>query len=169
MFLGLLLALFGQAEAQEVQAEAQVFVEVHRAEPPAPIIPPPGRVGIGLSAGMITGFGPTLGVPFGERHRLQVTALPFVVPGAAAGSGGVRIQHFIGRNPRSRLYVAEGAAIHLVGPGGMIAAGLGFGVETRKNLDTGRVSWVDVTMTGMVVDGMVALLPLPQAGVAWYF
>ncbi len=130
---------------------------------------PLGKMSVGLSAGLNGGIGPTIGLPLGHRHRVQLTALPILVGALRAASGGVRAQHFLGSNGRARLYMAEGVGMHRWADTTATAAGLGFGVETRKNTDTGRVAWLDVTMTAMAMEGRVYVLPVPQTGVAWYF
>ena len=61
--------------------------------------------------GLATGFGPTLGIPFGRTLTLQVTLLPVMIPDqGGGGSYGVRLQEFLGRNPRARLYLVEGGS-----------------------------------------------------------
>jgi len=126
----------------------------------------------GLSAGLATGFGPTFGIPTGDWGRVQITTLPIVVNGELGGSGGLRFKQFLGKNPRSRLYVVEGGALHgWSGAGSVWAAGLGMGVETRRDWTSGRTGWFDVTATAFGTSGgdKVIVLPLPQAGIAWIF
>ena len=127
---------------------------------------------VGLSAGAATGFGPTVGIPLGYRTRVQLTALPILLPEAGGGgSGGVRLQQFVGDNPRSRLYVVAGGGIHgWSDVGGFWGAGLGMGVETRKDWTSGRTAWVDVSLTVLSTgEGDPLVLPLPQAGISWLF
>lgn len=126
----------------------------------------------GLSAGLATGFGPTLGIPTGGWGRVQITGLPVVIRGRLSGSGGVRFVQFLGKNPRSRLYVVEGAALHgWADAGSLWAAGVGMGVETRRDWTSGRTGWFDVTVTALGTSGSdhAIVLPLPQAGIAWIF
>ncbi|MBX2799772.1 MAG: hypothetical protein KTR31_18990 [Myxococcales bacterium] len=129
-------------------------------------------VSFGLSAGLATGVGPTLGIPLGQKARMQITTLPMAFPDVGGGgSVGLRLQQFLGKNPRSRLYLVEGAAIHgWSNVGSLWGVGLGMGVETRKDVTSGRTLWADLTLTVFGGrEGAIALIPLPQAGVAWEF
>jgi hypothetical protein len=141
-------------------------------EAEAPLLPPEMRSGpsFGLSLGAATGFGPTVGIPFGRSFDTQVTLLPIYVPDAAAGgSFGVRFRQFLGKNPRSRMYLVEGAALTGADESWMWGAGVGAGVEVRKDASTGFTKWVDVTLTVLGSDTPWIVLPLPQAGFAWVF
>lgn len=153
-------------------AQAAPQVVIHTEAAPT-VAPEPMRNGpsVGLSAGLATGFGPTLGVPLGPWFAVQLTALPIVVPDAGAGgSVGLRTQQFLGRNPRARMYLVEGASWTGWDGSGIWGAGVGAGVDTRKDWSTGRSLWLDVTLTAMGGDGgLIAVLPLPQTGVAWTF
>ncbi len=126
----------------------------------------------GLSAGLATGIGPTFGIPTGNWGRIQLTALPIVFDRRLSGSAGARFKQFLGRNPRTRLYIVEGAAIHgWSGVGTIWGAGIGMGIETRRDWTSGYTGWFDVTATAFGArDGdRVYVLPLPQAGIAWIF
>jgi hypothetical protein len=152
-----------------VEAAPQVVIHTEAHAPPAPR---PFRNGpsFGLSAGLSTGIGPTLGIPLGQVVSVQLTLLPLVLPDAGAGgSGGVRVLQYLGRNPRSRLYLVEGAAWHGWNGEGLWAGGIGAGVDVRKDPSTGRSVWFDVTITAFGAEEPIAVAPLPQAGVAWTF
>lgn len=126
----------------------------------------------GLSAGLATGVGPTLGIPTGNWGRVQVTFLPIVINGRLGGSAGLRFKQFLGKNPRTRLYVVEGAGVHgWTDVGSLWGAGVGLGVETRKDWTSGFTGWFDVTVTATSTNRVpqILVLPLPQAGIAWIF
>jgi hypothetical protein len=125
---------------------------------------------VGLSGGMATGFGPTLGIPLGQHLSVQLTALPVIVPDAGGGgTGGIRLQQYLGKNPRTRLYLVEGAGLHGWDDSWMWGVGVGAGVETRKDWSTGLTKWLDISITALGSEEMFIVLPLPQAGVAWVF
>jgi hypothetical protein len=152
-----------------VQAAPQVaiYTEAPPVRAGAPIRNGPS---FGLSAGLATGVGPTLGIPFGQVLTVQLTVLPIALPEAGAGgSGGVRFLQYVGRNPRARMYVVEGAAWHGWDGEGVWAGGVGVGVDVRRDPSTGRSAWFDVTVTAFGADELIAVAPLPQAGVAWAF
>ncbi len=143
-------------------------------EGPGPLEEPPLKNGLsfGMSVGMAMGAGVTLGLPMGDWGRVQVTGLPMALPDlGVGGSVGLRFQQYLGQNPRSRLYLVEGAGIHgWTGLGALWGAGLGMGIETRRDASSGRALWGDLTIT-VVGDqeGPIAVLPLPQLGIAWVF
>jgi hypothetical protein len=146
-------------------------VVIHTEAPPPPA-PPEMRSGpsVGMSAGVATGVGPTLGIPLGPSFTVQLTALPIVIPdGGAGGSGGVRFQQFLGKNPRTRMYVVEGAAMTGWDDSWLWGFGVGAGVETRKDWSTGLTKWADVTITAIGSEDLWIVLPLPQVGVAYVF
>ncbi|MEM6928078.1 MAG: hypothetical protein AAF602_14190 [Myxococcota bacterium] len=126
----------------------------------------------GLSAGLATGVGPTFGIPTGNWGRVQLTVLPLYIDRRAGGSAGLRFKQFLGRNPRTRLYLVEGAAIHgWSSVGNVWGAGVGLGIETRRDWTSGYTGWFDVTATAFGRRGgdRVTILPLPQAGITWIF
>lgn len=146
-------------------------VVIHTEAPPAPVAPEM-RSGpsVGLSAGVATGIGPTLGIPFGRSFTVQLTVLPILVPDeGGGGSGGVRFQQFLGKNPRARMYLVEGVGMHGWDESWLWGAGIGAGVEIRKDWSTGLTKWVDITVTAIGVDDTFLVLPLPQAGIAYVF
>jgi len=142
-------------------------------KPEFPDLPPlKNGFSFGLSAGLATGVGPTFGIPTGDWGRVQITALPIVVDGQLGGSAGVRFKQFLGRNPRTRLYVVEGGALHgWPAAASVWGAGLGMGIETRRDATSGYTGWFDVTATAFGRTGgeRVTILPLPQVGIAWIF
>jgi hypothetical protein len=160
----LISGLFGGAAALAQQAV------IHDE---TPSLQPELRSGpsVGLSLGAATGVGPTLGVPLGRSLDAQLTLLPIVIPDAGAGgSYGLRFRQFIGKNPRSRLYLVQGASATGLGPDWLWGAGVGAGVEVRRDPTTGFTPWFDVTVTALGTgEGPLVVLPLPQAGVAWVF
>ncbi|MEN0066752.1 MAG: hypothetical protein AAGA48_31765, partial [Myxococcota bacterium] len=118
----------------------------------------------GLSAGLATGVGPTFGIPTGQWGRIQLTVLPLVINRRFGGSAGARFKQFLGKNPRTRLYIVEGAAVHgWQEVGSVWGAGVGLGIETRKDWTSGRTFWFDISATAFGTnqsEGLV-LLPLP--------
>lgn len=175
----LLLLAAGAARAEEPLA-------IPADEPPPPPAPPAvvvtqppeppaeerlkSGLSIGLSAGLTTGFGPTFGIPFGPSFSMQVTGFPLYIPkNGSGGSIGLRLQQFVGHNPRTRLYFTEGVQATGFGPDWMWGFGAGAGVEIRKQWDTGFTKWVDLTVTAMGSDELWIVLPLPQAGIGWVF
>lgn len=142
-------------------------------KPEVPDVPPlKNGFSFGLSAGLATGVGPTFGIPTGDWGRVQLTMLPLVIDGQVGGSAGVRFKQFLGKNPRTRLYVVEGGAVHgWSSVGALWAAGLGMGVESRKDWTSGFTGWFDITATLIRASDADAtlVLPLPQGGIAWIF
>jgi hypothetical protein len=124
---------------------------------------------VGLSAGLTSGFGPTLGVPFGRHVGLQVTLLPVVVDDGFGGSYGLRVQNFLGHNPRARMYLVAGGSASGWDQTWMWGVGAGAGVEVCRDPETGLRGWADVAVTAFGVDEPVAVLPLPELGLAWVF
>src|SRR5262245_10907509 len=79
------------------------------AQPPAPAKAVRSGPSIGLSAGLTSGLGPTIGIPFTSFLTAELTILPIIIPdNPSGGSGGVRLKQFVGRNPRTRMYFVEG-------------------------------------------------------------
>ena len=154
------------AEASNAQRRVSVRVQKETSNPPDSAAP---RISIGLSAGASSGVGPSIALPIGHRHRVQLTTLPVVLSELSMWSVGMRAQHFVGSNSTGRLYMTEGVAVHHLNGETLSAAGVGFGVETHRNAETGKVIWLDLTLTAMALGGRAMLLPVPQSGVAWYF
>lgn len=166
------LAQLAHADPPDIQVE----VEVNEAPAATVVVArPPAREmrsgpAVGLAAGMATGFGPALTLPLGQVVSVQLTALPVIVPEAGGGgSGGIRLQQYLGKNPRTRLYLVEGAGVHGWGEAWLWGVGVGAGVETRKDWSTGLTKWLDVSITMLGSEEAFIVLPLPQAGVAWVF
>jgi hypothetical protein len=142
-------------------------------EAEAPLAPPEMRSGpsVGVSLGAATGFGPTVGIPFGRSLDTQITLLPIYVPDVGGGgSFGLRFRQFLGKNPRARMYLVEGAQFTGGGESWMWGGGVGAGIEIRKDWSTGFTKWVDVTVTALgTPEQFLIVLPLPQVGVAYVF
>lgn len=168
--MGALALAQDEVQLQTAASDApQVVIQTSSAAPPVPELEHGPT--FGLSAGLATGVGPTLGIPIGSSVRVQLTLLPIVIPDVGAGgSAGLRLQQFLGKNPKTRLYLVEGVGVHGWSGGGLWAGGVGLGIETRKRADTGRSVWFDVSATALGAgEGLAAVLPLPQAGLAWVF
>jgi len=141
--------------------------ELVRVEAPLPTRQGPS---IGLSAGLATGFGPTFGIPIGRVLAMQIPLLPVFLPeNGAGGSYGVRLQQFVGRNPRARLYLTEGGSMSGWDGTWLWGAGVGAGLEVCKDPSIGRREWVDLDVTAFGTDRPIAVLPLPEIGVSWVF
>lgn len=137
-------SVFGTTMAAWAQPAPQVVIHTEAA-PPVEAAPPRNGPSIGLSAGLATGFGPMLGLPIGPWLAVQLTALPVLVPEAGGGgSFGLRAQEFLGTNPRARLYLVQGASWTGWDGAGVWGAGVGAGIDTRKDWTTGRSPWVDL-------------------------
>lgn len=165
-----MLWLCSLAAAQE---NVEVVVRAEVAAAPAASLDAPEEMrsgpSVGLSMGVASGFGPTLGIPIGQVVSLQITALPVLLPGAGGGSGGLRLQQYLGKNPRTRLYLVEGIAAHGWDESWLWGIAAGAGVETRKSWSTGLTRWLDVSITAIGTSEGWIVLPLPQAGIAWVF
>lgn len=156
------------AGAQELAPQVLIQTEARPRRPPPEMRSGPS---VGLSAGMATGFGPTIGVPLGQVVTVQLTLLPIYLSDAGSGgSFGLRFQQFLGKNPRTRMYLVEGASATGWNDGWLWGMGIGAGVETRKSWSTGLTKWADISLTALgTADSEPIVLPLPQVGIGWVF
>ena len=125
---------------------------------------------IGLAAGPGS-MGPHIGFKVTDPFWISISVIPVVSPDFSLLHGGLRLTQDLAHRDDLSLYLVESVGVTFITDAWTtLSGGVGVGVRSNPSLLSGISLWGEVKLSGLSVLGETFLiLPLPSAGVEWYF
>ena len=135
------------------------------------------RFGVGVSLGL-NGTGPTIAFRPIYDGTVSVTIVPVITPSVTVFNGGVKYAHVIARKRQAALYADASLGYYFWGElMKMVSPELGIGVHLTKpywnyaeicmELNLASILFVGESSTSDL--GNIPIIPVPAAGVSWWF